>query len=450
MTDDAALDAFMRDLEARSPHEDEFHQAVREVARRVLPMLDDKPIYRDLKILERMTEPDRVISFRVVWQDDDGAVRMNRGYRVQFNNAIGPYKGGVRFHPSVNLSVLKFLGFEQQFKNALTGLPMGGAKGGADFDPRGKSHAEIMRFCQAFMTELHRHIGPEEDVPAGDIGVGEKEVGYLFGQYKRITNRFEGSLTGKGLAFGGSEYRMEATGWGVIFFLAHMLAAQEEEIEGKRLVISGAGNVALHAAEQAIRQGAKVLTLSDSGGHLRVEDGLDAERLKQIADAKADGRTLADVADEIDGAAHRDGPPWGVACDVAAPCATENELQDAGAKALIDGGVRYVVEGANMPTDAAALKRLTDAGIVFGPGKAANAGGVALSGLEMSQNSVRRAWSDEALCEALEDTMRRIHDLCYDWGEAADGEDGPVDYLTGADRAGFHKVAEAMLAYGVM
>lgn len=443
------LQQFINGLKRRNPGEREFHQAVFEVARDVFDFIADKPAYQNAEILRRLAEPDRVISFRVCWQDDRGRVRVQRGYRVQNSNAIGPYKGGLRFHRSVNQSILKFLAFEQTFKNSLTGLPMGGAKGGSDFNPKGKSDDEIMRFCQSFMTELYRHVGEDTDVPAGDIGVGAREIGYMFGQYKRICNRYVGVLTGKGLEWGGSLVRTEATGYGAVYFLENMLHTQGGSLEGRTLVISGAGNVAVHAADKAVQLGAKVLTLSDSEGFLHDPDGFDPDK---IAWLKANqfhrkGRISA-YPHAYSGASYHAGKrPWVVPCDIAMPCATQNELSREDAQILLDNGVQAVVEGANMPTTLDAIELLRKAEVLFGPAKAANAGGVAVSGLEMSQNSLRMSWEEEHLQSLLRDIMKRIHDRCREQGTTGDGK---VDYLRGANIAGFKKVADAMLAFGVV
>lgn len=444
----ADLDAFLDKIEKRSPNEPEFHQAVREVAETLWPFLQDNPRYAQANILERLTEPDRILSFRVTWEDDEGRIHVNRGYRVQFSNAIGPYKGGLRFHPSVNQSVLKFLGFEQIFKNALTGLPMGGAKGGADFDPKGRSDREIMRFCQSFMTELYRHVGHDVDVPAGDIGVGGREIGYMFGAFKRITNQFTGVLTGKGREYGGSLMRPEATGYGAVYFLEDMLHTRGDAIAGKTVVISGAGNVATHAAEKILHRDGRPVTLSDSRGFIHVEGGFTQDQVDAVKRHKAKpGATLADIAGEI-GAAYHDGKkPWGVPCDAAMPCATQNELNGDEARTLIDGGCKAVSEGANMPCTADAVHAFQQADLLFAPGKAANAGGVAMSGLEMSQNSARLHRSAEDLREALRTIMTDIHAMCAENGRDADGR---VDYVRGANVAGFRKVADAMLAFGVV
>lgn len=444
------FDRFMDELRDRNPGQDEFVQAVGEVARDVFDFITDKPEYTDAQILRRLTEPDRVVSFRVCWEDDDRRVRVERGWRVQNNNSIGPYKGGLRFHPGVTESVLKFLAFEQTFKNALTGLPLGGGKGGSSFDPKGKSDAEIMRFCQSFMTELYRHIGPHTDVPAGDIGVGSREIGYLFGQYKRIVNRWEGAMTGKGLAWGGSELRPEATGFGAVYFLRRMLDHAGHSIEGKSVVLSGAGNVALHAAQKLIDCEAKVLTLSDSDGFIHDPDGIDQDKLDWVMALKQErrGRIKEYVEEYPDAEYHGDGArPWHVDCDIAMPCATQNEIEEDDAKALVKNDVMAVVEGANMPTTHAASCAIRDAGILFAPAKAANAGGVAVSGLEMSQNAERVSWNHEKLDSQLTDLMAEIHDKCAEHGE---GEGGKVDYARGANIAAFEKVASAMLAFGVM
>lgn len=440
-------DRFLSGLRKRNPNEKEFHQAVEEVVESVLPWYLDREEYRKAQILERMTEPDRIVIFRVTWETDDGQVRANRAWRVQFNHALGPYKGGLRFHPTVTQSVLKFLGFEQIFKNSLTGLPMGGAKGGANFNPKGKSDREVMRFCQSMMTELHRHIGEDVDVPAGDIGVGAREISYLFGQYMRLENRWSGVLTGKGLAFGGSAVRTEATGYGCIYFLEEMLERADDGLEGKRVAISGSGNVALYAAEKAIQEGAKVLTLSDSGGFIHVADGLDEDGLAELKTLKEEKRgRVSEFADGRKGVEfHEDEAPWRVTCDVALPCATQNELDEASAKSLIDNGVRAVCEGANMPTTREAARLFRDNGVLHAPGKASNAGGVAVSGLEQSQNAMRISWSREEVDERLRNIMSEIHDRCVACGE----RDGSVNYVDGANIAGFQKVADAMLAYGV-
>ena len=446
--DDPRLAAFMDGLVRRNPGETEFHQAVYEVAESLMPVLAANPEYEEARILERLTEPDRIVVFRVTWLDDAGRVRVNRAWRVQFNNAIGPYKGGLRFHPSVTQSVLKFLGFEQIFKNSLTGLPMGGAKGGANFNPRGKSANEVMRFCQAMMRELHRHIGPETDVPAGDIGVGTREIGYLFGAYLRPGNRFTGVFTGKGLAFGGSLVRKEATGYGAAYFLREMLESSGDSVAGKTAVVSGSGNVALYGIEKLTELGAKVVTASDSAGFVHDPHGIDAERLAWLKDLKEVRRGRIREYAEHFGCPYFEGErPWRVPCDIAMPCATQNELDDNDARALLGNGLKAVAEGANMPSTADAVARLLGAKILFAPGKAANAGGVAVSGLEQSQNALRIAWPKDEVDGRLQTIMRDIHDKCRQEGVDADGF---VNYARGANIAGFRKVAAAMLALGVV
>jgi len=440
----------MDEVRARDPHEPEFHQAVAEVIESLWPWLETEgKAYLDAGVLERLVEPERTISFRVAWVDDEGKARVNRGYRVQMNGAIGPYKGGLRFHPSVNLSVLKFLAFEQVFKNSLTTLPLGGGKGGADFDPKHKSDAEIMRFCRSFMTELHHHIGPNTDVPAGDIGVGAREIGYMFGQYRRLCHRFDGVITGKGRKWGGSLIRPEATGYGVIYFAAQMLEAHDMSVEGKTVLISGAGNVALHAVEKAIELGAKVVTLSDSGGFVHDSEGIDADKLAWIKQLKHEhpGR-IREYAEAFDGVEfHADAKPWSIPCDIAVPCATQNELDGDDAGQLIENGCTCVVEGANMPSTTEAIAQFNANEILFAPGKAANAGGVATSGLEMAQNSQRVYWSRERVDDELHTIMRNIHARCCEHGRR---EDGSIDYAVGANIAGFIKVADAMLAQGII
>jgi glutamate dehydrogenase (NADP+) len=442
------LASFMNGLIRRNPGEPEFHQAVEEVVTSLMPFLRDHPKYTDACILERMTEPDRVIMFRVCWLDDDNQIRTNRAYRVQFNNSIGPYKGGLRFHRDVTLSVLKFLGFEQTFKNSLTGLPMGGAKGGSDFNPKGKSDAEVMRFCQSMMTELARHIGEDVDIPAGDIGVGAREISYLFGQYKRINNRFTGTITGKGLAFGGSLVRTEATGYGCVYFVDAMLKHADDALAGKTVVVSGSGNVATYAAEKAADLGAKVVTLSDSAGYIHDPDGIDAERLAFVKELKEVRRgRISEYADRF-GCAYHDGErPWNVPCDIALPCATQNEIDEADARSLIANGVRAVAEGANMPCTLTATHAFLAAGVLFGPAKAANAGGVAVSGLEQSQNALRMSWSHDEVHTRLRQIMSDVHQKCCEYGE---DESGGVNYVKGANIGGFVKVADAMLAYGAV
>ncbi|MDX1545352.1 MAG: NADP-specific glutamate dehydrogenase [Rhodothermales bacterium] len=453
------LDTFMEGVRRRNPHEPEFQQAVAEVAEKVIPYIQQHPHYADAAILERMTEPDRVLSFRVAWQDDQGRVRVNRGYRVQFNNAIGPYKGGLRFDRSVSLSVLKFLGFEQVFKNSLTTLPMGGAKGGADFNPRGKSDSEVMRFCQALMSELFRHIGKNTDVPAGDIGVGAREIGYLFGQYKRLRNEFTGAMTGKGVSFGGSLIRTEATGYGCVYFAREMLRRRGEDLAGRVALISGSGNVAQYAAEKLIELGARVVTMSDRGGFLYREAGLTQEELEAVMRQKTEQRgTLEALCEERGWTFYAGERPWGVPCQMAFPCATQNELDADDARTLLQQGCELVCEGANMPATTEAAHLFEETGILYAPGKAANAGGVAISGLEMTQNSMRLSWSREEVDERLQGIMRRIHEKCVAYGEEgtvsthAAGTNGKpgVNYVKGANVAGFVKVADAMLAYGIL
>jgi len=446
----SAMDDFMNGLVRRNPGQDEFHQAVREVACDLLPFIDEHPHYQGAMLLERMTEPDRIVSFRVCWTDDDSQVRVHRGWRVQFSNAIGPYKGGLRFDPDVTESVLKFLGFEQCFKNALTGLPIGGAKGGANFDPKAHSDTEIMRFCQSLMNTLVHYIGPNQDIPAGDIGVGQREIGYLFGQYRSLKREFVGALTGKGVSFGGSELRTEATGFGVLYFVLDMVERLDRDLDGARIAISGAGNVALRAAEKAIELGAKVVTLSDSGGLLHVAGGLDDDRLDAVRRCKdrRDG-SLEEAAERIDADYHEDRKPWGVDCDIALPCATQNELDGDDAKRLLDNGCWLVAEGANMPCTAEAVDAFQASDQVsYAPGKAANAGGVAVSGLERAQNAQHLVWSRDRVDEELKRIMREIHDRCVRHGGNGDGR--PVNYRKGANIAGFQKLADAMLAQGVL
>ena len=444
---DTELERFMAEVERRSPGEPEFLQAVREVAYDVLPLVADRQAYRDAGILERLVEPDRTISFRVAWVDDTNQVRIQRGYRVQFCNAIGAYKGGLRFHPSVNPSILKFLGFEQTFKNALTTLPMGGAKGGADFDPRGKSDGEVMRFCQAFMSELFRHIGPNTDVPAGDIGVGAREIGFLFGQYRRLANEFTGTFTGKGLAYGGSLVRTEATGFGCVYFAREMLGARGAEIRGRTCLVSGSGNVAQHTAEKLIELGAKVVTLSDSDGFIHDPAGLDAEKLAFVIDLKARRRgRIREYVEQWGGTFHAGEHPWRVPCDLAFPCATQNEIDAESARRLVANGCQLVAEGANMPSSLEAIGIFRASRLLFAPGKAANAGGVAVSGLEQSQNAMRLSWTREEVDRRLLEIMQNIHARCVEYGREGDY----VDYLRGANRGGFLKVADALLAQGVM
>lgn len=444
----AQIDVFIAKVDAANPNEPEFMQAVQEVAESVIPFIENNPKYKGKSLLERIIEPERVIMFRVPWTDDAGNVHVNKGYRVEFNSAIGPYKGGLRFHPTVNLSVLKFLGFEQIFKNSLTTLPLGGGKGGSNFDPKGKSDAEVMRFCQSFMTELSRHIGPNTDVPAGDIGVGGREIGYMFGQYKRLRNEFTGVLTGKSLSWGGSLIRPEATGYGTVYFAQEMLATKGDSFKGKRVVVSGSGNVAQFASEKCIELGAKVITLSDSSGHIVCDSGLSREQLEFIMDLKNVRRgRIKEAADAFDNISFSEGTPWGVPCDVALPCATQNELKGDDAQKLIANGLVALGEGANMPCTPEAVEAFQANGVLFSPGKASNAGGVATSGLEMSQNSLRMSWTREEVDGHLHRIMKDIHAACVKYGTR---EDGSVDYVGGANIAGFVKVADAMLDQGVV
>jgi glutamate dehydrogenase (NADP+) len=445
----ANISSFIDAVAKKNPNEPEFMQAVKEVAETVIPFIEENKKYQNKMLLERMVEPERVIMFRVVWTDDSGKTQVNRGYRIQMNSAIGPYKGGIRFHPSVNLSILKFLAFEQTFKNSLTTLPMGGGKGGADFDPKGKSDNEIMRFCQAFMTELSKHIGADTDVPAGDIGVGGREVGYMFGQYKRLRNEFTGVLTGKGISFGGSLIRPEATGYGDVYFAQSMLATRGDSFSGKTVVVSGSGNVAQYAIQKATELGGKVVTASDSSGYIYDADGIDAERLAHIMQIKnVDFARISEYVKKYPNAKFVEGKrPWEVKCDVALPCATQNELNEEEAKALVANGCICVAEGANMPSTPEAIEVFHKAKILFAPGKASNAGGVATSGLEMSQNSLRLSWTSEEVDEKLKGIMANIHEACVKYGKNADGY---IDYVKGANIAGFVKVADAMLAQGVV
>lgn len=445
----SAIDNFMSEVRIRNGHEPEFLQAVQEVADTVIPYIVQHDIYHGKNILLRMVEPERLISFRVAWVDDRGEIHVNRGYRIQMNSAIGPYKGGLRFHPTVNASVLKFLAFEQVFKNSLTTLPMGGAKGGSDFDPKGKSDDEIMRFCHAFMSELCRHIGPNTDVPAGDIGVGAREIGYLFGAYKKTRNEFTGVLTGKGLSWGGSQIRPEATGYGTVYFAQSMLQTKGESIEGKNVVISGSGNVAQFAAEKVLQLGGKVLTLSDSGGYIFDPEGINEQKLAFVMDLKNNkrGRIMTYVKEYPNATYHEGKRPWDVKCQIALPCATQNELTGEDAEQLIKNGVIAVSEGANMPSTPEAIHHFHDHRILFAPGKASNAGGVATSGLEMSQNSLRISWTREEVDVKLRSIMSDIHDACTHYGMQ---EDGYCNYVKGANIAGFVKVADAMLAQGVI
>ncbi len=438
----------MEGVKAKNPNETEFLQAVYEVAETVIPYIEENPKYKTAKILERIAEPERMIMFRVPWLDDKGEVQVNRGYRVEFNSALGPYKGGLRFHPSVNLSILKFLGFEQIFKNSLTTLPMGGGKGGSDFDPKGKSDNEVMKFCQSFMSELQRHIGPDTDVPAGDIGVGGREIGFMFGQYKRLRNEFTGVLTGKGRNWGGSLIRPEATGYGAVYFAQEMLATKGDSMKGKTVCISGSGNVAQYAIEKATELGGKVVTASDSSGYIYDKDGINAEKLAFLMDLKNVRRgRIKEYAEKFGCEYHEGQDPWGVKCDVAFPCATQNELDGAEAKALLDNGVMCVVEGANMPCTPEAVEAFHKKEILFAPGKASNAGGVATSGLEMSQNSLRLSWTREEVDQRLQAIMKDIHAACKKYGRESNGH---VNYVKGANIAGFVKVADSMLDQGVV
>ena len=438
---------FMSEVAAKNAGETEFLQAVEEVAEAIIPFMEENPKYNNKMLLERMVEPERVLMFRVPWLDDNGNTQVNRGYRVEFNSAIGPYKGGLRFHPSVNLSILKFLGFEQVFKNSLTTLPMGGGKGGSDFNPKGKSDNEVMKFCQSFMTELCRHIGPNTDVPAGDIGVGGREIGFMFGQYKRIRNEFTGVLTGKGMSWGGSLIRPEATGYGNVYFAQNMLATKGDSFNGKTVAISGAGNVAQYACQKATELGAKVVTLSDSSGFIYDANGIDAEKLAFVMELKNVRRgRIKEYADQFGCEFHSGARPWGVKCDIALPCATQNELNEEEAKTLVANGCMLVSEGANMPTTPEAVEVFQNAKILFAPGKASNAGGVATSGLEMSQNSLRMNWTREEVDAKLKQIMKDIHSSCTEYGTEGDF----VDYVKGANIAGFVKVADAMLDQGVV
>jgi len=442
------VDEFMAYVKVRDPFQKEFHQAVHEVVESLVPFLLSNPRFMKSKILERLVEPERVVQFRVPWVDDKGNVHVNRGFRVEMNSAIGPYKGGLRFHPTVNLSILKFLAFEQVFKNSLTSLPMGGGKGGSDFDPKNKSDNEVMRFCQSFMTELQRHIGPNTDVPAGDIGVGGREIGFLFGQYKRLRNEFTGVLTGKGLEWGGSLIRPEATGYGAVYFAEEMMKGKGESFEGKIVAVSGSGNVAQYATEKVIQLGGKVVTLSDSSGTIYDPDGIDREKLDYVMELKNVQRGRIKEYAAKYGCEYIEGKrPWSVQCDVALPCATENEVSGEDAKALLEGGCQVVAEGANMPCTPEAVHEFHQARILFAPGKAANAGGVAVSGLEMAQNSMRLNWTREEVDGRLHTIMKSIHGMCTQYGTHPDGW---VNYVDGANIAGFVKVATAMMAQGVV
>lgn len=443
------IDTFMEEVKSRNGHEPEFLQAVQEVAETVIPYIASQEIYNGKNILLRMVEPERAITFRVPWVDDGGEIHVNRGYRIQMNSAIGPYKGGLRFHPTVDMSILKFLAFEQTFKNSLTTLPMGGGKGGADFDPKGKSDDEIMRFCHSFMSELFRHIGPNTDIPAGDIGVGGREIGFLFGMYRKLRNEFTGVLTGKGLTWGGSLIRPEATGYGTVYFAENMMKTKDDSFDSKVVVISGSGNVAQFAAEKALHLGAKVITLSDSSGYIHDDEGIDKEKLEFVMKLKNEKRgRIREYVDTYSSATFHEGKtPWEVPCDIALPCATQNELNGDDAKKLIENGCICVSEGANMPSTPEAIAEFHEAKIFFAPGKASNAGGVATSGLEMSQNSLRMSWSSEEVDQKLKDIMNDIHEKCVKYGSDSNGY---TDYVKGANIAGFVKVADAMLAQGVV
>ena len=444
-----SIKEFISKVEKMNPNEPEFMQAITEVAEVIIPFIEENKEYQGKKLLERMAEPERTIMFRVSWTDDSGEIQVNRGYRVEFNSAIGPYKGGLRFHPSVNLSILKFLGFEQVFKNSLTTLPMGGGKGGSDFNPKGKTDAEVMRFCQSFMTELSRHIGPNTDVPAGDIGVGGREIGFLFGQYKRLRNEFTGVLTGKGLSYGGSLIRPEATGYGNVYFAKNMLATRGDSFEGKTVTISGSGNVAQYAAEKVIEFGGTVVTLSDSGGYIYDADGINTEKLAFVMELKNVKRArISEYVSQYPSAKYIAGErPWSVKCDIALPCATQNEVNKEEAQTLVDNGCFCVGEGANMPCTPEAVGIFTDNKILFSPGKASNAGGVATSGLEMSQNSLRLSWTAKEVDDKLHAIINDIHDACVTYGT---DESGYIDYVKGANIAGFVKLADAMMAQGVV
>lgn len=446
------IKGFVASVKAKQAHEEEFLQAVEEVAEFIIPFIEENSKYKKTKILERLVEPERAILFRVPWLDDKNEIQINKGFRVQFNSALGAYKGGVRFHPSVNLSILKFLGFEQIFKNSLTGLPLGGGKGGADFDPKGKSDGEVMRFCQSFVTELFRHIGAETDIPAGDIGVGAREVGYMFGQYKRLSNEFTGTFTGKGVKWGGSLLRTEATGYGLLYFVKEIMEYKGDSLEGKTIVISGSGNVAQYACEKAIELGAKVVTLSDSDGYIYDEDGITTEKLEFVKELKNEKRGRIEEYTKHYSSAqfHKNKRPWEVKCDIALPCATQNELEEKGAKALVKNGCKLVVEGANMPTTSEAIDIFEKNNVIYAPGKASNAGGVATSGLEMTQNSLRLSWTKEKVDEELKAIMKKIHDQCVEYGQEGKKDKKKVNYLKGANIAGFVRVADAMVAQGVV
>ncbi|MGM0496424.1 MAG: NADP-specific glutamate dehydrogenase [Bacteroidota bacterium] len=445
---DPRVKQFMAEITAKNPNETEFHQAVQEVAESLIPFIEENPKYKHAKILERIAEPERIVMFRVPWLDDKGEIQINKAYRIEMNSAIGPYKGGLRFHPTVNLSILKFLGFEQVFKNSLTTLPMGGGKGGSDFDPKGKSDNEVMRFCQSFMTELYRHIGPNTDIPAGDIGVGGREVGYLFGQYKRLKNEFTGVLTGKGIQYGGSLIRPEATGYGAVYFAQEMLKTRGEDIKGKKVAVSGSGNVAQFATQKINELGGKVITLSDSSGFIHDPNGIDNEKLEYVMELKNIKRGRIEEYAEKFGVEYHEGKrPWVVECDIALPSATQNEINEDEAKTLVENGCFCISEGANMPSTPEAIEMFLKKKILFGPGKAANAGGVAVSGLEMTQNSMRLPWTREEVDKQLRQIMIDIHKTCQKYGQE---NENYINYVKGANIGGFVKVAEAMLAQGAV
>lgn len=447
----ANVNEFMEVIQNRDPHQPEFTQSVREFFTSIWGFLEANPYYKDYELLSRITEPERMIQFRVTWLDDNGKVQVNRAWRVQFNSAIGPYKGGMRFHPTVNISILKFLGFEQTFKNALTTLPMGGGKGGSDFNPKGKSRGEIMRFCQSLMVELHRYLGSSTDIPAGDIGVGEREVGYMVGMMKKLTNDFSCVFTGKNTSFGGSLIRPESTGYGLIYFVKAMLERRNQSLEGMRVSVSGAGNVAQYTIKKAVEMGAKVVTASDSGGMIYDEAGFDADKAERFIEMMTkEGKRLRDYAEEFGLTYHEGEKPWSVPVDIALPCAIQNELRMADAFVLIRNGVKVVAEGANMPTTIDATNAFLEAGVLFAPGKAANAGGVATSGLEMAQNAIRLTWTAEKVDRRLHDIMLNIHEACVVHGEHREREQGVINYVEGANIAGFIKVADAMIAQGVI
>ncbi|MCH8556406.1 MAG: NADP-specific glutamate dehydrogenase [Balneolia bacterium] len=442
------LDAVLEIIKKRDPDQKEFLQAAKEVLQWIIPFAKSSDKYNSYALFERLIEPERIIQFRVPWVTDDGVSMTNRGYRIQFNSALGPYKGGLRFHPEVNLSILKFLAFEQTFKNSLTGLPLGGGKGGSDFNPKGRSDSEIMRFCQSFMTELYRHIGPDTDIPAGDIGVGAAEIGYLFGQYKRLTSSFNGVLTGKGLSFGGSQLRPEATGYGLLYFVEEMMNTAGDEIKDAAVIISGSGNVAQYSCQKAIELGMKVLTMSDSDGYIVVKDGITEEQLEQIMELKNENKGRIKECTDLFECEFHEGTPWSVEAEVALPCATQNELDEDHAKTLVENGLKYLAEGANMPCTDKAVAYFMENDIRFVPGKASNAGGVSVSGLEMTQNAMRLSWDSDRVDDELRQIMHRIHEQCTTYGKSDDGDDDVINYEKGAAIAGFIKVADAMIAQG--